>query len=824
MHSRTTHLLVMLMAAICCGSVWAGSKVDVLWAFQGANRSPSSLVSYNGALYGIIPPVTDVSWDGSGLPNGAVFQLSPPREAGGDWTKTIIYTFPGGIDGYVPSPFLTFDNHGALYGSELGGPHDPACSNGGNGEVFQLTPPAAGTGAWTYNTVYPLCLVGEPGPHLLFHDGALYGTTSGASGSGAVVQWTPPVTPGGAWTAVTIYNFAPGGSDDGFGPFGNMVFDSSGNLYGTTAQGGNPPCAEGYGCGTVFQLAPPNSAGGSWTETILYRFAGDNDGSNPQGVAFGPDGALYGSTLAGGSATACSYNPGCGTIFRLAPPPETGGEWTESVLYAFAGGYGGDSPTAAVVDQNGAVYTTTQDGGDPLCNCGAVFQMLPPQTPAGTWEESMLYAFNVGADGWSPAGLICERNGKLDGVTIDSGGNGVVFRLSPPAQGTAWTETVLYGFGQGADGNAPQPDLAFDNDGALYGVTSTGGTGQCVSRFNWGCGTVFKLTPPATVGGAWSESVLYNFAGGTDGANPYGVALGQQGVLYGATGSSVFQLGPPSLDGAPWIKTVLYTSSAGNLGVPSGPVIVDEAGALYGTAVGQNNYGLIFQLKPPVAPTGAWTGAILHTFQGGAEGLTPGSLVFHDGVLYGVTLGGDASDHGAVIRLTPPPSTGGAWTTTVLHSFAGGNDGASPSGTLAFDPNDAIYGTTQSGGTGEGSACPRTGEGCGTIYRLSPPAVAGGAWNERILYSFGGGAGAHPDGLVINSGVLYGTVWVLPWALYQLRPPSSTGGEWSESVVERFAYKDGGAPTLLMFRQRTLYATAMSGGAGGDGTVFEFEF
>jgi hypothetical protein len=72
--------------------------------------------------------------------------------------------------------------------------------------------------------------------------------------------------------------------------------------------------------------------------------------------------------------------------------------------------------------------------------------------------------------------------------------------------------------------------------------------------------------------------------------------------------------------------------------------------------------------------------------------------------------------------------------------------------------------------------------------------------------------------------VLYGTVWVLPWALYQLRPPSSTGGEWSESVVERFAYKDGGAPTLLMFRQRTLYATAMSGGAGGDGTVFEFEF
>jgi uncharacterized repeat protein (TIGR03803 family) len=350
--------------------------------------------------------------------------------------------------------------------------------------------------------------------------GNLYGTTvaGGTSNVGAVFEVSPP---GSAWTEGVLYSFA--GGTDGASPWAGLIFDKAGNLYGTTASGGGTSCTGG--CGTVFELSPPAVQGGSWTETVLYRFAGGNDGSSPwAGLILDAKGNLYGTTGSGGGKS------NGGTVFQLAPPATQGAPWTETVLHSFGNGNDGASPLSGLTfGLNGGIYGTTFTGVG-TAQSGIVFKLKAPATQGGSWTEGVLYRFSGGVDGQSPvAALTIDKVGNLYGTAVGGGQNsaGVVFELSPPTKGP-WTETVLYNFSGGADGANPTSALVADKKGNLYGTASSGGVNSY--------GSVFELSPPAAQGDPWTETSLYDFVGGHDGEEPAaGLVYGKGGQLYGTT-------------------------------------------------------------------------------------------------------------------------------------------------------------------------------------------------------------------------------------------------------------------------------------------------
>lgn len=385
---------------------------------------------------------------------------------------------------------------------------------------------------------------------------------------------------------------------------------------------------------------------------------------------------------------------------------------------------------------------------------------------ASAQTVTTLWSFS-GTDGEFPtAPLIFDNTGAIYGATgIGGPGHfGTVFQLEPPqSPGGAWTENILYSLEGGADGQQPG-DVVFGAKGALFSTSYLGGSDNCYQ----GCGTVFELTPPSA-GGEWTHTIIYDFLGGTDGQAPGNVKVGPGPALYGVTPSggppappkckdagcgTVFQM---SLQGGVWTKTIIHTFSDAN-GDGNGPnadIVFDSKGNLYGTTYngGNSNYGVVFELTPPQVSGGAWTETILHSFTGGSDGGYPigGLTVGPDGTIYGTgSYSGIPNDSGTAFELTPP-SAGGAWTYTLLHAFAGGQDGATPATTMALDPAGNLYGTTWNGGS---SACYL---GCGTIFRLSPP-KAGGAWTKTILKRYGN-SGQVPDAsiVVFHDGALYGT-------------------------------------------------------------------
>lgn len=349
------------------------------------------------------------------------------------------------------------------------------------------------------------------------------------------------------------------------------------------------------------------------------------------------------------------------------------------------------------------------------------------------------------------AGLILDANGNLYGAAESGGvyGAGVVYELSPGAGG--WTETILYNFRGGAeDGASPHATLMADSAGNLYGTTVSGGLNPGTCRA--GCGTVYMLTPAA---GEWQETVLYRFSGGADGAVPYpGVTMDSAGNLYGGTnGGGAFRAGvlyklTPGSDG--WQQTVLHTFQGRPDGsAPYATPVLDRAGNLYGTTEsgGAHNLGMVYMLAPQ--PDGSWTLHVLHTFAGGADGASPlaGVILGPRGDLYGTTTLGGTANCGTAFKLVP--NAAGGWSEHILHTFLGVNsqDGENPNG-LTFDAHGNLFGSS----TGGGVYNP------GTIFRLTPS--PGGGWRETVLYSFTAGKdGAYPSsGVVLDpAGHIYGT-------------------------------------------------------------------
>jgi len=404
----------------------------------------------------------------------------------------------------------------------------------------------------------------------------------------------------------------------------------------------------------------------------------------------------------------------------------------------------------------------------------AALVLAPGAWAAGKYK--VLYNFTGGTDGGTPyEGLTLDTTGNLYSTTTAGGasGNGTVFKLTKNSDGS-WTESVLYSFSGGTDGATPWAAVTFDASGNLYGTTQYGGTSSA--------GTVFELVPNSN--GTWTESVLYSFTGGSDGAYPE------------------------------WCG-----------------VIVDATGTLYGmtSGGGSQDMGVVYKLTPNSG--GGWTYGLLHTFVGGKDGSYPqvGILAFNTaGNLYGATTAGSdnfgncptSNDCGSIVELT---QSGGSWTEQVIFRFTGDTNGGQsrrPDGPLAFDSAGRLYGTAAAGGGLYGTA-----------FRLTLDAK--GKWNARALHVFQGNQdGAYPaSGLVFDTaGDLYGTTYYGEdgngaccfGQVFKLTP--HTHG-WCKQAVHRFQGppRDGSNTNagVIFDAVGNLYSTSSDGGTSGNGVVFE---
>jgi hypothetical protein len=319
-------------------------------------------------------------------------------------------------------------------------------------------------------------------------------------------------------------------------PDGTLLRDGAGALIGEASYGG----AHGYG--TLFELTPPLPGTTAWSLSVLHNFTGGLDGGVPNAnLVMGPDVALYGTAAEGGR-----YDEG--VVFRLQPPMPGRTQWTETVLHdfdyslAYGTGDGKEPHTGLIITSGGVLYGTTIHGGttaDPFAiGFGTVFQLTPPTPQYMQWKETVLYRFKGGNDGQEPyATLTPDGSGALYGTRNTGGsgkcvnelgsviGCGTIFKLTPPAPGqTNWTKVTLHQFTNGADGGVPRGKLHLDRFGFLYGTTTQGGKGQCVDQVGnvIGCGTAFKLAPPAPGQSGWTEIVVHYFMGIPDGTSPFG--------------------------------------------------------------------------------------------------------------------------------------------------------------------------------------------------------------------------------------------------------------------------------------------------------------
>lgn len=395
-------------------------------------------------------------------------------------------------------------------------------------------------------------------------------------------------------------------------------------------------------------------------------------------------------------------------------------------------------------------------------------------------------------------------------------------------------------FGGGTAGFGPSAGVLVGKHGTIYGSTWIGGTG-CGSE---GCGLIYALNKS---GSTWKESVLYEFSGGSDGANPSGrLVADEAGNLYGTayrggiTGSCggcgvVFEL---VNSGTQWKENVLYSFTGGSDGnYPGDGVIFDKTGNLYGTDFGAQSpsEGAVFELSPSSGST--WTETTLHTFAGGKDGAYPycGLIFDKKGNLYGDTEGGAGGADGTVFELSPSSS---GWKETVLALFDGGyhyGQGLSPIGNLAMDKSGNVYGATFAGGKGY---CAYGGYHCGLVYELTSASTG---YKEKVLYDFSGGSdgGVVRAGVVLNKGKLYGTTYEggdkdpcypIPGCgvVYKLTPSGST---WTESPIATFTRSSGATLGAFPIAELTLHNGKLFGSTyrggynstctSGCGTAFE---
>ena len=631
----------------------------VLYSFKAAGDAANP----QGALI----QASDGNFYGTSPNSGGIFRITP---AG---VETVLYSFTGLGDVTGSTASLIQASDGNFYGTA---PYGGAVNNGG---VFKVTP--AGVETVLYSFTGGSDATAPSTALIQASDGNFYGTTpkGGANGLGTVFK----VTPAGVETV--LYSFA--GGSDGSAPLAALIQASDGNLYGTTASGGTS------NQGTVFKVTLAGA------ETVLYSFAGGNDGGLPAAALIqASDGNLYGTTASGGAS-------GQGTTYKLTL------SGAEKVLYSFTGGTDGGAPVTPLIQAgNGSFYGTNQAGG--ANSNGELFNL----TLSGTLSTT--YAFNSPSNGEGPKSLVVGSDGTLYGITTLGGSNnvGTVFTISPSG-----VETVLHSFLGLVDGANPI-SLIQGSDGNLYGITD-------INSGPFGRGTVFKTTP------AGAFTVLYAFSDATDGTGPVALIQGADGNLYGlsqstvvidsgesfAQSATVFQLTPAGVD------TVIYSFPTSSTGPGVVTLIQGSDGNLYGTTLGGGRYGsgTVFRL------TLAGVETVLYSFTGATDGAFPSTLLQGlDGNLYGTAQNGGSTANvppgtlpgsdgeGTVFKLTL------AGENSTLATFIYGVTGMFPF-TLVQTSDGNLWGALQNPGPGYWGLFQTTTSGNQFIYAFPENSAVG---------------------------------------------------------------------------------------------------
>ncbi|MGB8886311.1 MAG: choice-of-anchor tandem repeat GloVer-containing protein [Candidatus Korobacteraceae bacterium] len=402
--SVSFRLVIFLLATVAAIPVAQAQTFNVIYTFgtYGAHPQTGLTMDAAGNLYGTTSKITGNA--------GSVFRLSKRNSS---WVFSQLYSFQGNSDGAAPDTRPVFGPNGLLIGATAEG-GGPGCEGYGCGTVYTLTPP----------------------PHFA---------------ANVLNNWSENIR----------YRFT--GGANGSAPFGDLIFDQAGNIYGVDGTGTT-------GWGAVYRMTPNNNH--NWDLTVLYNFTGGSDGGGAYGIVFDNAGRLYGPTAAGGAN-------GDGTIFRLTPSQ---GGWTEEALYNFQGASDGRTPAAGLIfDAAGNLYGTTLYGGSG--GGGIVFELSPS---GDTWTLTTLYSFT--GPGGSSGILAMDAAGNLYGTTFSDGlyQQGNVFKLSPSNGG--WIYTSLHDFTAGSDGANPAAGVVLDSAGNIYG-TAENSDGQ------FGPGLVFEITP-----------------------------------------------------------------------------------------------------------------------------------------------------------------------------------------------------------------------------------------------------------------------------------------------------------------------------------------
>jgi hypothetical protein len=398
---------------------------------------------------------------------------------------------------------------------------------------------------------------------------------------------------------------------------------------------------------------------------------------------------------------------------------------------------------------------------------------------AAVHRFSVLHYFTGPPDGsWPNVGrLVFDNAGNLYGATnIGGSGNctfrkmragcGTIFELSPRRRG-GWTERVIYSFKNLADGAAPYSTLTLDSFGDIYGVTTAGGNPGCpVSLYYRGCGTIFEVVPH---GGGWKKHLLHVFTGGPDGGNPTASLILDKGTLYGTArcGGGGYSCSPSGSGagvffalrrhGSNWAESVLCVFGVQTGGYPEGDLTAKDGNTILGTTSAS-----VYMMSRG-SKKESWSETTLYLFAEGdrSAGWSPtgGLTVDAAGNLYGITSqGGNFSkcSQGCGVLFELSRSSASAWAETVLHTFSGGNDGASSTAGLSMDATGTLFGTTRNGGD---LSCNGV-LGCGVVFSLTP---RGTASTEDVLHTFEGGTtdGAFPQSAVIldSHNWIYGSTW-----------------------------------------------------------------
>lgn len=414
------------------------------------------------------------------------------------YVESIFHNFLSTRSG--PSGPLIQDSSGVIYGTTEFSSSGPCHC----GAVYKIDTGGTVTALHTFGGAdgeYPLSGVIEDSSGA-FYGTTQYGGYSSSGGCcGTVFKITHS---GGTYTTTTIHQFHPG--TGGYGPVSGLTMDSSGDLFGVTPFGGNDDCSqfsESDGCGVIYELKP---SGSSYTYKILHKFDNTgSDGYWPYGtLVLDSSGNIYGTTSEGGDDSSCTgfQMTGCGTVYEFSPSGS--GNYTETILYKFegTGSSDGASPhTGLVMNSSGHLFGTTTSGGQTGCaavdwlapGCGTVFKLVPS---GSGYSESILHTFDSttsGFDGRKMPTQLLLSGGQLYGGAQYGGTDhfGFVYQTGP----SSGTTTTLYSFtGPTTDGAYPSGALMATSSGTtLYGVTAGGGNGTCGTS-SGGCGTIYQLT------------------------------------------------------------------------------------------------------------------------------------------------------------------------------------------------------------------------------------------------------------------------------------------------------------------------------------------